>query len=149
MSDNPMQNLLYQQRALEDRMAELQSTMEMLQETLTSYTSSKLVLEELATKEIDETMLINIGGAVFIEAKVVSNDKVIRGIGSGTRIEQPIQEAVESVSQRVDELTEYLTKLRQEYQNTVNQAAYVNQQAQQLLAQAQAQSRAVKQEKGE
>ena len=149
MSENPMQVLLYQQRALEERMTELQTTMGMLQETLNSYTSSKLVLEELATKEVDEPMLINIGGAVFIEAKVVSNDRVIRGVGSGVRIEQSLEDAKETVSQRVEELNQYLTKLRQDYQNTVDQATLVNQQAQQLLAQAQAQSQAAQEPKGE
>jgi len=149
MAENPMQVLLYQQRALEERMAELQTTMGMLQETLNSYTSSKLVLEELATKEIDEPMLINIGGAVFIEAKVVRNDRVIRGIGSGVRIEQSLEDAKETVSKRVEELNQYLTKLRQDYQNTVDQATLVNQQAQQLLAQAQAQSQAAQGSKGE
>ena len=143
MSDNLMQRLLYQQRALEERIAELETTIGMLQDTLSSYMSSKQVLEELATKEADEPMLINIGGAIFIEAKVVSNDKVIRGVGSGVRIEQSLEDAKTTVSQRVDELTEYLSKLRQEYQTAVNQAASVNQQAQQLLAQAQAQAQSV------
>lgn len=141
MSENVMQRLLYQQRALEERIAELETTIGMLQDTLGSYVSSKQVLEELATKEADEPMLINIGGAIFIEAKVVSNDKVIRGVGSGVRMEQPLSEAKDSVSQRVDELNEYLSKLRQEYQNTVEQAAMVNQQAQQILAQAQTKSK--------
>ncbi len=142
MSENLMQRLLYQQRALEERLAELETTIGMLQDTLGSYLSSKQVLEELATKEPDEPMLISVGGAIFIEAKVVSNDKVIRGVGSGIRVEQSLEDAKATVSQRADELTEYLSKLRQEYQNTVNQASMVNQQAQQLLAQAQAQSQA-------
>ena len=140
MSDNMMQRLLYQQRALEERLAELETTIGMLQDTLGSYLSSKQVLEELATKEPDEPMLINVGGAIFIDAKVVRNDKVIRGVGSGVRIEQSLEDAKANVTQRVDELTEYLSKLRQEYQNTANQAAMVNQQAQQLLAQAQSQT---------
>ncbi len=140
MSDNLMQRLLYQQRALEERIAELETTIGMLQDTLSSYMSSNLVLEELATKEAEEPMLINIGGAIFIEAKVVRNDKVIRGVGSGIRIEQSLEEAKDTVSHRVEELNEYLSKLRQEYQTAVNQAASINQQAQQLLAQAQAQA---------
>ncbi|MFW9920623.1 MAG: prefoldin subunit alpha [Candidatus Thorarchaeota archaeon] len=136
-----MQRLLYQQRALEERIAELETTIGMLQDTLGSYISSKQVLEELATREAGEQMLINIGGAIFVEAKVVSNDKVVRGIGSGIRVEQSLEDAKTNISQRVEELTEYLSKLRQEYQTTVNQAAMVNQQAQQILAQAQAQAR--------
>ena len=97
-----MQRLLYQQRALEERLAELETTIGMLQDTLGSYLSSKQVLEELATKEPGEPMLINVGGAIFIEAKVVSNDKVIRGVGSGIRVEQSLEDAKTTVSQRAD-----------------------------------------------
>ncbi len=137
MSEQQLQNLLYQQKALEHRIGELETTIGMLQNTLASYTAGKQVLEELATKETDEPLLINVGGAIYIEAKVVSNDRVLRGIGSGVQIEQSLEDAKNTVSKRIEELNDYMGKLRQEYQTAVDQAVMINQQAQRILAQAQ------------
>lgn len=150
MSDNPLQQLLNEQRALEARVGELENSINIFQDTLGSYMAGLSVLEELETRKPGEMMLMNVGGAIFIEAQVVRNDRVIRGIGSGVRAEQTLEEAKKIVSERVSELNTYLGNLRQEYEETANRAALLANQAQQILAQAQmAQAQAAQKKKPE
>ncbi|MFW9907471.1 MAG: prefoldin subunit alpha [Candidatus Thorarchaeota archaeon] len=138
MTENPFQQLINEQRELEERAAELEASMGMFQDTLGSYMAGLGVIEELETKEPGEKMLINVGGAIFIEAQVTSNDRVIRGIGSGVRVEQSLDEAKKILSERIEEIKGHLTGIRQEYENTAGRAAFLANQAQQILAQAQA-----------
>jgi len=149
MSDNPLQQLLNEQRSLEIRVGELENSINIFQETLGSYMAGLGVLEELETRKPGETMLINVGGAIFIEAQVVNNDRVIRGIGSGVRTEQTLENAKKVVSERVTELNTFLGNLRQEYEEATNRAALLSNQAQQILAQAQTQAQAIQQKKPE
>ncbi|MDF1538159.1 MAG: prefoldin subunit alpha [Candidatus Thorarchaeota archaeon] len=150
MAENMFQQMLNEQRTLEAKIGELENSINVFQETLGSYMAGLGVLEELKTRQPGETMLINIGGAIFIEAQVVNNERVIRGIGSGIRTEQSLEDAQKIVSERVTELNKFLGNLRQEYEETTNRAAILANQAQQILAQAQmTQAQAAQQTKPE
>lgn len=148
MSENPLQELLNEQRALEVRVGEIENSINIVQESLGSYMAGLGVLEELETRKPGETMLINVGGAILIEAQVVNNDHVIQDIGSGVRTEQTLENAKQIVSERITELNKILGNLRQEYEEATNRAALLSNQAQQILAQAQmAQAQAAAQQK--
>ena len=140
MAENPVQQLLNEQRALEERINELQSSINMFQETIGSYRTGLAVLEELETKEVGEKILFGVGGAVYIEAQVLSKDRVLRGIGSGVRVEQTIDEAKAELSERIEKLNTSLESLRQEYEGAINRATWLTNQMQSIYAQAQAQA---------
>jgi prefoldin alpha subunit len=82
-------------------------------------------------------MLINVGGSIFVEAKLVNPDKVTRGLGSGIRIEQSVKAAKEVVSEAVESLEKQYEKLAQEYQSLLQRASVLNSQFQQMAAQIQ------------
>jgi prefoldin alpha subunit len=140
MAENPVQQLLNEQRALEERINELQSSISMFQETLSSYTTGLAVLEELETKEEGDKILFSIGGAVYIEAQILSKDRVIRSLGSGVRVDQSVDEAKKVLSDRIEQLNTSLTSLRQEYEGAINRAQWLTNQMQNIYAQAQAQA---------
>ncbi|MHA2424996.1 MAG: prefoldin subunit alpha [Candidatus Thorarchaeota archaeon] len=140
MAENAVQQLLNEQRALEERINELQSSINMFQETLGSYRTGLAVLEELETKEEGEKILFSVGGAVYIEAQILSKDKVIRSLGSGVRVEQTLDEAKTILSERIEQLNTSLTSLRQEYEGAINRAQWLTNQMQNIYAQAQAQA---------
>jgi prefoldin alpha subunit len=96
-----------------------------------------MVLEELEKKEEGEEMLINVGGSIFVEAKLMNPDKVTRGLGSGIRVEQTVVTAKEVVSEAVESLEQQYEKLGQEYQSLLQRASVLNSQFQQLAAQIQ------------
>ncbi|MFW9768887.1 MAG: prefoldin subunit alpha [Candidatus Thorarchaeota archaeon] len=129
-----LQRLYVEQQMTESNIGLMQQRLETIQVYLTNYRSGLMVLEEIEKKEEGEEMLINVGGSIFVEAKLVNPSKVARGLGSGIRIEQSVESAKEAVSEAVQSLEEQYEKLAQEYQALVQRASVLNTQFQQLAA---------------
>ena len=140
MAENPVQQLLNEQRVLEERINELQSSIGMFQDTLASYRTGLSVLEELETKEVGDKILFSVGGAVYIEAQILNKENVIRSLGSGIRVEQSLEEAKTVLTDRIEQLNTSLSQLRQEYEGAVNRATWLTNQMQNIYAQAQMQA---------
>lgn len=132
-----LQRLYTEQQMTESNLGLMQQRLEAIQVYLTNYRSGFMVLEEIEKKEEGEEMLINVGGSIFVEAKLVNPDMVTRGLGSGIRIEQSVAAAKEVVSEAVESLEKQYEKLAQEYQSLLQRASVLNTQFQQLAAQIQ------------
>lgn len=132
-----LQRLYTDQQMTESNLGLMQQRLEAIQVYLTNYRSGFMVLEEIEKKKEGEEMLINVGGSIFVEAKLVNPDKVTRGLGSGIRIEQSVSAAKEVVSEAVESLEQQYEKLAQEYQSLLQRASVLNTQFQQLAAQIQ------------
>jgi len=59
-------------------------------------------------KDADEgsEILVPVGGGSFVYAKVSSRDRVLLGLGSGVTAEKSIDDAVETMEERIKELNE-------------------------------------------
>ncbi len=132
-----LQRLYTDQQMTESNLGLMQQRLEAIQVYLTNYRSGFMVLEEIEKKEEGEEMLINVGGSIFVEAKLVDPDMVTRGLGSGIRIEQSVATAKEVVSEAVESLEKQYEKLAQEYQSLLQRASVLNTQFQQLAEQIQ------------
>ncbi len=132
-----LQRLYTEQQMTESNLGLMQQRLEAIQVYLTNYRSGFMVLEEIEKKEEGEEMLINVGGSIFVEAKLVNPDMVTRGLGSGIRIEQSVAAAKEVVSEAVESLEKQYEKLAQEYQSLLQRASVLNTQFQQLAGQIQ------------
>jgi prefoldin alpha subunit len=82
-------------------------------------------------------MMMNVGGNIFIEAKLVNPSKVTRGIGSGVRIEQSLEEAKKAVQSSIEGLEKQYQSISEEYQKLIARASVLNSQFQQLATQVQ------------
>lgn len=129
-----LQRIYTEQQMTESNLGLMQQRIEAIQVYLTNYRSGLMVLEEIEKKEEGEEMLINVGGSIFVEAKLTNQDKVTRGLGSGIRIEQSVKDAKEVVSDAVEKLEQQYEKLVQDYQNLLQRASILNAQLQQLAA---------------
>ena len=98
-----------------------------------------MVLEEIEGKTEGEEMLMNVGGSIFVEAKLVNPSSVTRSIGSGVRIEQSVEDAKTAVQEQISGLEKQYETLAEEYQKTLARAQVLNSQFQQLAAQLQGQ----------
>jgi prefoldin alpha subunit len=132
-----LQRIYTEQQMTESNLGLMQQRLETIQVYLTNYRSGLMVLEEIEKKEEGEEMLINVGGSIFVEAKLRNPDKVTRGLGSGIRVEQSVTTAKEVVSEAVESLEKQYEKLAQEYQSLLQRASILNAQFQQLAAQIQ------------
>ena len=100
--------------ALEVYKAQLEGIMEqqqMLQVSLEEYSRAKDTLTAFATAEEGDQVMVPIGGASFIYAKVGNTQKVLVGIGTGITMEKDAPEALELMTVRTQEMLDALKKL--------------------------------------
>jgi prefoldin alpha subunit len=133
------QKLFEEQGTLESNMDAVQRRLELVRAVLTSYRNGLAVLEEMEKRKGGEEILISIGGNVFIEAQLANLETVTRDIGSGVRIAQGLQDAKKEIEENIANFEQQYSRLAQDYQSIVMQAASVNAQIQELAAQKQAQ----------
>lgn len=126
-----------EQQLAESNLTLLQQRIEVVQVYITNYSSGIAVLEEIEKRKEGETMLMNVGGSIFVEAKLANPDKVTRGIGNAVRIEQSISEAKAAVLESLKSLEKQRDALTQEYERLLAHASNLNTQFQQLATQIQ------------
>jgi prefoldin alpha subunit len=129
-----LQKIYVEQQMTESNLNLLQQRIEVIQVYITNYRSGLLVLEEIENKKDGEEMLMNVGGSIFVQAKLVNPEKVTRGLGSGIRIEQTVADAKAAVTEAVTSLEQQYDALSQEYQKLIARASILNSQFQQLAA---------------
>jgi len=132
-----LQRIYTEQQITESNISVLQQRIEIIQAYLTNYQSGLMVLKEIEKKNEGEEMLMNVGGNIFVEAKLVNPSKVTRGIGSGVRIEQSLEEATKAVQSSIEGLEKQYQAMTEDYQKLVTRASALNSQFQQLAAQVQ------------
>ncbi len=132
-----LQRIYTEQQITESNISVLQQRIEIIQAYLTNYQSGLMVLKEIEGKNEGEEMLMNVGGNIFVEAKLVNPSKVTRGIGSGVRIEQSLEEAKKAVESSIEGLDKQYQVMTEEYQKLIARASVLNSQFQQLAAQVQ------------
>jgi prefoldin alpha subunit len=140
MTEDPrvtLEKIYSEQQLTESSLSLLQQRIEMVQVYITNYRSGLSVLEEIENRKDGEEMLMNVGGSIFVQAKLVNPDKVTRGIGNGIRIEQNVSDAKVAIIEAVTSLEKQYEALTQEYQRMFAYASQLNAQFQQLAAQLQ------------
>ncbi|RDE15117.1 MAG: prefoldin subunit alpha [Candidatus Thorarchaeota archaeon] len=132
-----LQRIYTEQQITESDISLLQQRIEIIQAYLANYQSGLMVLQEIEKKKKGEAMLMNVGGNIYVEAKLVNPSKVTRGIGSGVRLEQSLEEAKKAVQISVEGLERQYQSMTEEYQKLVSRASVLNTQFQQLAAKVQ------------
>ncbi len=142
MSDEQQQLLqrIYQEQQLtESNITLLQQRLELVQAYLNNFRAGLMVLKEIEGKEEGEEMLMNVGGSIFVQAKLVDPSNVTRSIGSGVRIEQSVEDAKNAVQEQINGLEKQYESYAEEYQKLVARASVLNSQFQQLATKIQSQ----------
>jgi prefoldin alpha subunit len=79
-------------------------------------------LSQYKSAEIGSDILVPIGGNSFVFAKASDNTKAIVGIGSGISLEKSMEDAIKTMEERSNELTESIRKLSERRQALEAQA---------------------------
>jgi prefoldin alpha subunit len=132
-----LEKIYNEQQLAESNLTLLQQRIEVVQVYITNYSSGLAVLEEIEKRKEGESMLMNVGGSIFVEAKLANPDKVTRGIGNGVRIVQGVAEAKAAVHEAVRSLEKQYEALTQEYQRLATHHSNLSTQFQQLATQLQ------------
>ena len=135
-----LQRIYTEQQLTESNIGLLQQRLEIVQAYLNNFRAGLMVLEEIEGRKESEEMLMNVGGSIFVQAKLVDPSKVTRSIGSGVRIEQSVEDAKTAVQEQISSLEKQHESMAEEYQKLSARISVLNSQFQQLAAQLQGQS---------
>ena len=100
--------------ALEAYKAQLEAMNEqgqLLQMSLEDYSRAKDTLEAIAKGQPGDEVLMPVGGSAYVYATIARNDRVLVGIGTSVSMDKPIEDAVTTVVNRIDELMDALKKV--------------------------------------
>jgi prefoldin alpha subunit len=134
-----LQRIYQEQQLTESNITLLQQRLELVQAYLTNFRAGLMVLEEIEGRKEGEEMLMNVGGSIFVQAKLVNPSSVTRSVGSGVRIEQTVGDAKIAVQEQISGLEKQYETLAEEYQKLIARVQVLNSQFQQLAAQVQGQ----------
>jgi len=118
-----------------EQLSQLDMQLSYLQQAINEYTKSKMTIKNISEKGKDSEVLIPIGGASYINAKVNDPKKILFDIGSGYIVEKGSEDATKKIDDRIEELEKNMKKLGEMRQQTQNQAEEVYQKAQELYEQ--------------
>jgi prefoldin alpha subunit len=89
---------------LEQTAETLQSRLNMINAVATDLAYANVALENLDKEKENAELLVPIGGASYIRAKLDNPDKIVVGLGAGVSAEKTRQEAREIIKKRLEEL---------------------------------------------
>ncbi len=136
---NLLQKLYVEQQLAESNLNTIQQQIELTQVLLNQYQNGLAILKELEARKEGEETLLNVGGGIFIQAKLIDTSKVTRALGSGVRIELTIEQAMEGVGKAIESLGKQYESLISDLGKLANRAESLDAQMRQLATQMQAQ----------
>ena len=134
-----LQKIYTEQKMAESNVGLIQQRLELISVYLTNYRSGLEVLQELEGRKEGEEMLMNVGGSIFVRAKLANPTIVTRGIGTGVRIEQNINDAKKALESSIESLEKQYQDLTAEYDKLATYVSRLNAEFQDLAAKIQEQ----------
>jgi len=113
-NEETLRRLIVELRLLEGTANTLQSRLNFVNAILTELNYAKMTLEGLEKEKKNVPLFVPIGGGSYIRAKLESAEKVIVGMGAGVSVERSINEAKETVGDRITQLEKTRRTLQQQ-----------------------------------
>ena len=134
-----LQQIYTEQKMAESNVHLIQQRLDLVSVYLSNYRSGLEVLQELEGRKKGEEMLMNVGGSIFVRANLADPTIVTRGIGSGVRIEQNVNDAKKALESSIENLEKQYQDLSAEYEKLLTHVSQLNAEFQDLAAKVQGQ----------
>ena len=124
MPNEDVQTNLLLMQEYQERIDTIFQQIRLINELIGGYKSAQDTLEELASTQQGEELLVPLGGNVFVRASVSDTKKVLTGIGDGIVMEKSINNATNFLDKRIRELQtqeEQLIQISQDIRGKVEQ----------------------------
>lgn len=102
--------------AMEVYKSQLEGIMEqqqLVQMSLEEYARAKATLSQFKMAGVGDEVLVPVGGSSFVRAKVADNQKVLIGVGTGVTVEKDVEEALQVIDVRMQEMLDAGKKLNE------------------------------------
>ena len=95
-------------------------------------------MNSLKESKVGTEILVALGSDSFVRAKLEDTEKVLTGVGASISVEKKVDDAIETLKSRGDDLSKTLEKLQKTALEVNTRAASLNSIAEKLLAEIQA-----------
>jgi len=116
-AEEDLQSLVVEYRVLQDLSVDLQQRANMIAAFISELQAAINTVEEVSRAGDGAEVLIPIGGASYIKAKLASQGKVVVGLGAGIAVEKELEEARKYLEERVGELQQALNSVQRQLMN--------------------------------
>jgi len=117
--DEEIRRLLVELRLLEGTARTLQARLEVVDTALSEILIANSTLEGIKNKPKGTEALVPVGAGSFIQVELADSEKIVMGVGAGVSIEKPVNDSIESLKSRQNDLE----KLRMSLQQQLTQVA--------------------------
>ncbi|MFQ5762333.1 MAG: prefoldin subunit alpha [Candidatus Bathyarchaeia archaeon] len=117
--EDRFRSLVLENRYLEGLITDFQSRMSILDAAVREYATTEATISGLKELREDDEILVPMGGGSFIKAKVTDTQRVIIGVGAGTALEKPGDEAKANVQAQISQLQQLRSSIQTELMKVV------------------------------
>ena len=133
MAEEEVRGLITEHKILEGSVRVTQSRIDLINSALNDLYTANATLEGLRECESGAETLIPIGGGSFIQANLLSTQKIVMGVGSGVCIEKNLEESIMDLKGRQSELERARATLQENLNKTVAELERRRQRISQLM----------------
>jgi len=112
--DEEIRRMLVELRLLEGSARILQSRLEVVDTALSEILIANSTLEGIKNKSKGTEALVPVGAGSFIRVELADSEKIVMGVGAGVSLEKSVNDSVESLKNRQDELEKLRTSLQEQ-----------------------------------
>lgn len=117
--DDEIRRMLVELRLLEGSARTIQSRLEVVDTALSEILIANSTLEGIKNKPKGTEALVPVGAGSFIRVELADSEKIVMGVGAGVSLEKSVNDSIESLKNRQDDLE----KLRMSLQQQLSQIA--------------------------
>jgi prefoldin alpha subunit len=137
-----LQRLSTSLQQFEQYSKQLQSQLDAINQYLADLRRSKTTLVNLKEEKDPEETLLNVGAGIMLKAKPLEPDKVFYSAGAGVVVTKSIDEALEGLDGRIEEVETEGQNLQQQLSIILNQMGNMERQAANIYQQLQGPTKA-------
>lgn len=112
-----LQSLVLEYRVLQSLSADLQQRATLLSSILSELQAAANTIEQVEKEGDEAEVLIPIGGASYIRAKLAHRGRAVVGLGAGVAVERELGEARRFLESRMGEVNQALSSVQSQLMN--------------------------------
>ena len=117
--DDIVRQLATEMRILEGSVTALQSRLDIVRGAMSETTLAHDTLEGLKRLQNGDSVLIPVGAGSYVQMTIADSKKLIMGIGAGAAMEKNVENSVEELKGRLQELDKARTAIQQQLDQTL------------------------------
>jgi len=112
--DEEIRRMLVELRLLEGSARTIQSRLEVVDTALSEILIANSTLEGIKNKPKGTEALVPVGAGSFIRVELADSEKIVMGVGAGVSFEKSVNDSIESLKNRQDDLEKLRTSLQEQ-----------------------------------